>query len=146
MATDKSYWSQDRLYKNELFKSILTRDRFASIMWFLKFWWGTRRWPFRKDQVPQKPLKCYCSRNFHASSEFIVRWIDDIAACEVGLPSIHEKEKTQVWDQIFGTVYQRWFCNENRNLLRSKISSPLVLWASRSYGSSFNGALPFISW
>ena len=37
MPTYKSYWSQDRLYKNELFKSVMTRDRFTSIMQFLNF-------------------------------------------------------------------------------------------------------------
>ena len=33
--TCKSYWSQNLLYKNELFKSVMTGDRLASIMRFL---------------------------------------------------------------------------------------------------------------
>ena len=37
MPTYKSYWSTDRLYKNELFKSVMIRDRFKSIMSFLNF-------------------------------------------------------------------------------------------------------------
>ena len=37
MQTYKSYWSQDRLYQNELFKSVMTRDRFTSVMQFLNF-------------------------------------------------------------------------------------------------------------
>ena len=37
MRTYKSYWSQDRLYQNELFKSVMTRDRFTSLMRFLNF-------------------------------------------------------------------------------------------------------------
>ena len=37
MPTYKFCWSQDWLYKNELFKSVMTRDRFRSIMRFLNF-------------------------------------------------------------------------------------------------------------
>ena len=37
MPTYKSYWSEDRLYKNEMFKSVMPRDRFTSIMRFLNF-------------------------------------------------------------------------------------------------------------
>ena len=37
MQTYKSYWSQDRLYQNKLFKSVMTRDRFTSVMRFLNF-------------------------------------------------------------------------------------------------------------
>ena len=32
-----SYWSKDRLYSNELFKSVMSRNRFQSIMRFLNF-------------------------------------------------------------------------------------------------------------
>ena len=37
IPTYKSYWSTNRLYKNKLFKSVMTRDRFTSIMCFLNF-------------------------------------------------------------------------------------------------------------
>ena len=37
MQTYKPYWSQDRLYQNKLFKSVMTRDRFTSVMRFLNF-------------------------------------------------------------------------------------------------------------
>ena len=37
IPTYMSYWSTDRLYKNELFKSVMTRDRVTSIMHFLNF-------------------------------------------------------------------------------------------------------------
>ena len=37
MPTYRSYWSKDRLYQNELFKSVMSRDRFQSIMRFLHF-------------------------------------------------------------------------------------------------------------
>ena len=35
MPTCKSYWSQNLLYKNELFKLVMTGDRLTSIMRFL---------------------------------------------------------------------------------------------------------------
>ena len=37
MPTYKSYSSQDRMYKNKLFKSVMTRDRLTSIMQILNF-------------------------------------------------------------------------------------------------------------
>ena len=35
MSTCKSYWSQNLLYKNELFKLVMTGDKLTSIMQFL---------------------------------------------------------------------------------------------------------------
>lgn len=37
MPSYRCYWSTDRLYKNELFKSVMSRNRFQSIMRFLNF-------------------------------------------------------------------------------------------------------------
>ena len=54
---------------SKLFKSVMTRDRFTSVMQFLNFGVAASqwRWPFRKDQVPHKPFKYYFRGNFHAS-------------------------------------------------------------------------------
>ena len=37
VPSNRSYWSTDRLYKNELFKSVISRDRCLTIMRFLYF-------------------------------------------------------------------------------------------------------------
>ena len=37
VPSNRSYWSTDRLYKNELFKSVVSRDRCLTIMHFLYF-------------------------------------------------------------------------------------------------------------
>ena len=37
MPSYRSYWSKDRLYSNELFKSVMSRNRFQSIMRFFNF-------------------------------------------------------------------------------------------------------------
>ena len=50
MPSYRSYWSKDRLYSNELFKSVMSRNRFQSIMRYLNF--GEEP-AFQDDRLPK---------------------------------------------------------------------------------------------
>ena len=90
-----SFSPQDWLYKNKLFRSLMTRDRFTSIMWFVNI----KEEPVNKDdclrkiRCPINHLNNIVPEMFTPHKELLLDESIDVFTWEVGFPSIHQKKK-----------------------------------------------------